>query len=166
MQTYQVPFPSVWSMAKQIAIFFVFEDTWHFVFHRALHWGPLYKRIHKQHHEFSAPFGLAAEYAHPVEVGLTGFGTVGAPILYAAFLGEIHIIAVYFWITCRLFQAIDSHSGYHFPWSLNNFLPFWAGAEHHDYHHEKFTECYSSSFRVSKNLLIKNYYNKLNYQRK
>ncbi|TIC01185.1 hypothetical protein E3Q18_00784 [Wallemia mellicola] len=147
MLTYQVPFPSVWQMAKQIAIFFVFEDTWHFVFHRALHWGPLYKRIHKQHHEFSAPFGLAAEYAHPIEVGLTGFGTVGAPILYAAFLGEIHIVGVYLWITCRLFQAIDSHSGYHFPWSLNNFLPFWAGAEHHDYHHEKFTECYSSSFR-------------------
>ncbi|TIA74669.1 hypothetical protein E3P91_00828 [Wallemia ichthyophaga] len=147
MQTYQLPFPSLWTMAKQIAIFFVFEDTWHFVFHRALHWGPLYKRIHKQHHEFSAPFGLAAEYAHPVEVGLTGFGTVGAPILYAAFIGEIHIVAVYVWIACRLFQAIDSHSGYHFPWSLCNFLPIWAGAEHHDYHHEKFTECYASSFR-------------------
>jgi methylsterol monooxygenase len=32
---------------------------------RAMHaYTPLYKRVHKLHHEFSAPFGLAAEYAH------------------------------------------------------------------------------------------------------
>ena len=24
-------------------------------------------------------------------------------------------------------QVVDAHSGYDFPWSLHNFLPFWAG---------------------------------------
>ncbi|RQM06631.1 hypothetical protein DH86_00001249 [Scytalidium sp. 3C] len=43
--------------------------------------------------------------------------------------------------------AIDAHSGYEFPWSLHHFLPFWAGAEHHDLHHEKFIGNYASSFR-------------------
>ncbi|KKA16268.1 Methylsterol oxidase [Rasamsonia emersonii CBS 393.64] len=66
-----VPFPSLWTMAYQIAIFFVMEDTWHYWSHRALHWGPLYKAIHKIHHQYSAPFGLAAEYASPIEV-MTG----------------------------------------------------------------------------------------------
>jgi methylsterol monooxygenase len=48
---------------------------------------------------------------------------------------------------CRLFQAIDAHSGYDFPWSLNKFIPFWAGADHHDFHHQAFVNNFSTSFR-------------------
>jgi hypothetical protein len=33
-----------------------------------------YKAIHKIHHQYSAPFGLAAEYASPIEVMILGFG--------------------------------------------------------------------------------------------
>ncbi|TKX26471.1 methylsterol monooxygenase [Elsinoe australis] len=142
-----VPFPPLYKMAYQIAIFFVIEDTWHYWLHRALHWGPLYKAIHKIHHQYSAPFGLAAEYASPIEVMLLGFGTVSAPIVWTAITKDLHILTMYCWIVLRLFQAIDAHSGYEFPWSLHHFLPFWAGAEHHDTHHEKFIGNYSSSFR-------------------
>ncbi|KAJ6104198.1 hypothetical protein N7523_010518 [Penicillium sp. IBT 18751x] len=142
-----VPFPTIWTMAYQIAIFFVMEDTWHYFSHRALHWGPLYKSIHKIHHQYSAPFGLAAEYASPIEVMILGFGTVGCPIVWCALTGDLHILTMYVWIVLRLFQAIDAHSGYEFPWSLHHFLPFWAGADHHDLHHEKFIGNYSSSFR-------------------
>ena len=38
-----------------------------FYTHWAMHHGALYRRIHKQHHEFKAPFALAALYAHPIE---------------------------------------------------------------------------------------------------
>ncbi|GFZ51202.1 C-4 methylsterol oxidase [Saitozyma sp. JCM 24511] len=68
MATYEVPFSPIWLMAAQIAFFFVFEDMFHYWAHRGLHYGPLYRHIHKVHHEFSAPIGLAAEYAHPLEV--------------------------------------------------------------------------------------------------
>ena len=145
--TTSVPFPSILTIAYQIAVFFVVEDTWHYWSHRALHWGPLYKNIHKIHHQYSAPFGLAAEYASPIEVMILGLGTVGTPILWCAITGELHILTMYLWIVCRLFQAIDAHSGYEFPWSLHHFLPFWAGADHHDTHHERFIGNYSSSFR-------------------
>lgn len=74
MQTYQVPFPDLKTMAMQVALFFVMEDAWHFVAHQALHYGPLYRRIHKLHHKYSAPFGLAAEYAHPLEILILGLG--------------------------------------------------------------------------------------------
>jgi methylsterol monooxygenase len=135
-------------MAYQIAIFFVMEDAWHYWTHRSMHESAfMYKRVHKIHHHFSAPFGLAAEYASPIEVMFLGFGTVGAPILYCSIFKDLHILTVYLWITCRLFQAIDAHSGYEFPWSLHHFLPFWAGADHHDVHHEKFVGNYASSFR-------------------
>jgi methylsterol monooxygenase len=144
---YGVPFPPVWKMAAQIVVLFIMEDAWHYWFHRALHYGPLYKAIHKMHHTYSAPFGLAAEYASPIEVMLLGIGTVGSPILLLGITGELHLFTMYAWIVLRLFQAIDAHSGYDFPWSLHNFLPVWAGAAHHDIHHEKFIGNYASSFR-------------------
>ncbi|RXK42503.1 methylsterol monooxygenase [Tremella mesenterica] len=147
MSTFEVPFSPPWLMAAQIAFFFVFEDTFHYWAHRALHYGPLYKNIHKLHHEFSAPIGLAAEYAHPLEVMILAQGTISGPFVYCLFRGDLHILTVYIWVTLRLFQAVDAHSGYDFPWSLRHFLPFWAGADHHDYHHQAFTNCYSTSFR-------------------
>ncbi|KAK0715834.1 C-4 sterol methyl oxidase [Lasiosphaeris hirsuta] len=144
---YGVPFPSIWTMAMQISIFFIFEDAWHYWFHRALHYGPLYKNIHKLHHTYSAPFGLAAEYASPIEAMLLGFGIVGSPIIWVSVFGDLHLLTMYVWIILRLFQAIDAHSGYDFPWSLRHIVPFWAGADHHDLHHEKFIGNYASSFR-------------------
>ncbi|CAD0098986.1 unnamed protein product [Aureobasidium mustum] len=107
-----VPFPPLYKMAYQIAVFFVFEDAWHYWMHRAFHWGPLYKAVHKIHHQYSAPFGLAAEYASPIEVMSLGFGTVGIPIVWCAITGDLHILTMYIWIVLRLFQAIDAHSGY------------------------------------------------------
>jgi len=141
------PFPVWTKMAYQIAFFFVMEDSWHYWSHRALHWGPFYRYIHKLHHTYAAPFGLAAEYASPIETMVLGLGTIGPPIVWAALTGDLHLVTVYVWILCRLFQAIDAHSGYDFPWSLHHFLPFWAGAEHHDVHHEKFIGNFASSFR-------------------
>ncbi|WLF76371.1 C-4 sterol methyl oxidase [Lodderomyces elongisporus] len=145
--TYQVPFPKLTTMLFQWALFFVLEDAWHYWLHRGLHYGVFYKYIHKQHHRYAAPFGLTAEYAHPVEVALLGMGTVGIPIVYCIITQNLHLFTVSIWIILRLFQAVDSHSGYEFPWSLHHFLPFWAGADHHDEHHHYFIGSYASSFR-------------------
>ena len=130
-----------------------------------MHTRYLYKYIHKIHHKYSAPFGLAAEYAHPAEVFILGAGTICGPLLYCYFTQNLHLLTVLIWIVLRLFQAIDAHSGYgqylkclfchdkvllaflDFPWSLNHILPFWSGAEHHDFHHMAFTNNFSTSFR-------------------
>jgi len=122
----------------------------------------MYQYIHKMHHEnsgtlppnlsfsshlliddddgigslpflFPAPFSIAGEYAHPVEQMILGVGTVIGPCLFAK-----HVTTVYLWMIVRLFQVVDCHSGYDFPWSLNRFLPFYGGAEYHDFHHETF----------------------------
>jgi methylsterol monooxygenase len=99
---YGVPFPSMTKMAVQIIIFFIIEDAWHYCFHRALHYGFLYKSIHKLHHTYSAPFGLTAEYASPIEVMLLGFGVVGTPILWVLFTNDLHLFTMYAWIFFRL----------------------------------------------------------------
>lgn len=59
-----------------------------------------------------------------------------------------HLSEVWIWLCVRLFQTVEVHSGYNFPWSLNHFVPFWGGAVFHDYHHETFTGNYSSTFIV------------------
>lgn len=149
MKVDTVPLPSWYDIAYQNVIFLVVEDAFHYWAHRALHTFPkLYKIVHKQHHEFAAPFGLAAEYAHPYEVLILSMGTFIGPLMYCLYTGgEFHVFTMLVWSVVRTFQAVDAHSGYDFPWSLHNILPFWSGAEHHDYHHQAFVGNYSTSFR-------------------
>ena len=47
---------------------FVIEDTWQFFVHLGLHHKKVYKHFHKLHHHFNSPFGMMAEYSHPLEV--------------------------------------------------------------------------------------------------
>eukprot|EP00158_Paraphelidium_tribonemae_P001352 Partr_v1_DN24292_c0_g1_i1_m36806 putative C-4 methylsterol oxidase len=147
MRISEGPFPSWQTMALQIVFFMLFEDTWGYWGHRFLHQPFMYKHIHKLHHEFNAPFGMTAEYAHPVETLILGMATIGGPLLYVACTGDLHLITVFAWLIVRLVQTVDAHSGYDFPWSLHKWFPLWAGAEFHDHHHMAFNGNYGSFFR-------------------
>ncbi|BCS21446.1 sterol desaturase family protein [Aspergillus puulaauensis] len=143
---YTLPFPKLSVIAAQIALFFIVEDTYHYWLHRAMHWGPLYRSIHRVHHQYAAPFGLTAEYASPAETFLLGLGTICPPLLLGYVTDNVHLITVLAWMALRQLQAIDAHSGYDFPWSLRRLIPFWGGADWHDDHHRYFRGNYSSSF--------------------
>jgi len=141
MSTDYQKIPSWWTIAWQMFAFLAVEDFYFYWIHRLLHYGPFYKYIHKVHHHHAAPFGIAAEYAHPIETLFLGFGTALGPVLFAN-----HLVTIWVWLLVRVFQTVEVHSGYNFPWSLNNLIPFWGGAEFHDYHHMAFTGNYSSTF--------------------
>jgi sterol desaturase/sphingolipid hydroxylase (fatty acid hydroxylase superfamily) len=49
-------------------------------------------------------------------------------------------------LLCELITS-DPPPTLDFPWSLQHIVPFWAGAEHHDFHHMTNTNNYASSFR-------------------
>jgi len=137
------PYPDFWTqMVPQIIVFFLVEDAWFYWIHRLLHWGPFYKYIHKIHHEHSFPFGMVAEYAHPIEVAVLGFGTFLGPFVF-----KPHLLTLWFWLFFRLWQEIDCHSGYDFPWSGNHWIPGFGGADFHDFHHMNFVGNYASTFR-------------------
>ncbi|KAH6564715.1 hypothetical protein BASA62_007763 [Batrachochytrium salamandrivorans] len=147
MKFLEVPFPTIPHLAATTVFCLIMEDFYQYFVHRLLHWGILYKMIHKQHHEFSAPFGIASEYAHPVETLVLGIGFFVGPLIWVTVFHDLHIISVAVWLAVRLIQVVDSHSGYDFPWALRHIFPFWAGSDFHDYHHMAFVGNYSSSFR-------------------
>ncbi|XP_023737011.1 methylsterol monooxygenase 1-1 [Lactuca sativa] len=46
-----------------------------------------------------------------------------------------HMITFWLWISLKQIEAIETHSGNDFPWTFTKFIPFYGGADYHDYHH-------------------------------
>ncbi|MSP63893.1 MAG: fatty acid hydroxylase family protein [Myxococcales bacterium] len=136
-----LPLPGLGTVVATLVASFVIEDAWHYFAHRSLHtrWG--WKHIHFMHHHYTTPFGVAANYAHPLETLWTGFGTV-LPVL----LFRPHLATMLLWIIVRQLQAISVHVGYDFPWRPSRFLPFLGGARFHDRHHRRFNRNYAPTF--------------------
>merc|ERR1711907_598701 len=94
-------------------------DTWFYWCHRLLHHPRLYW-IHKQHHTFHATVGIAATYSHPLESLVSGLGsTMIGPMLFPS-----NIVVWWVYFALRLYETVDSHCGYAFPWSLWRWVPF------------------------------------------
>eukprot|EP01121_Diplochlamys_sp_Union-15-3_P020560 TRINITY_DN803_c0_g1_i1.p1 TRINITY_DN803_c0_g1~~TRINITY_DN803_c0_g1_i1.p1 ORF type:complete len:282 (+),score=24.82 TRINITY_DN803_c0_g1_i1:47-847(+) len=140
---YSTPLPSWPKIAVIIIGCFIVEDFYFYWIHRFLHANFWYKFIHKIHHDHAAPFGIAAEYAHPLETVFLGFGTVLGPFVFCR-----HMFVLWVWLFFRVFQTIEAHCGYDFPWSPRHWIPFWGGAEFHDFHHETFSGNFSSTFTI------------------
>ncbi|KAF3573725.1 hypothetical protein F2Q69_00063697 [Brassica cretica] len=138
------PLPSWKEVSGQILFYFIIEDFVFYWGHRILHSKWLYKNVHSVHHEYATPFGLTSAYAHPAEILFLGFATIVGPALTGP-----HLITLWLWMVLRVLETVEAHCGYHFPWSLSNFLPLYGGADFHDYHHRLlYTKSgnYSSTF--------------------
>ncbi|TYG91317.1 hypothetical protein ES288_A12G252500v1 [Gossypium darwinii] len=125
-----LPLPSVWEILSQLTVYFMIEDYTNYWIHRSLHckWG--YENIHRVHHEYAAPIGFAAPYAHWLEILILGIPSFLGPAIAPG-----HMITFWLWIALRQIEAIETHSGYDFPWAPTRFIPFYGGADYHDYHH-------------------------------
>jgi len=129
----RTPLPSFGAIILQIAFCFLVTDFTFYWFHRALHLPMFYKRIHKQHHKFATTVGVASEYSHPLEDVTNSISTLAGTFI----LGEhMHMAVFWLYLTIRLSETIDAHSGYNFPFSPWRFIPLLhGGSDRHDFHH-------------------------------
>ncbi len=134
------PLPSGLTVLRDFVVFIAINDTLFYWVHRALHHKSIYKYIHKKHHEPKAPIGIFSKYAHPVEDLLVNI----LPTILGPFLIGTHCYVFWLWLAIRLFETVDAHSGYSFPYNPYHMFPFQGGADRHDFHHSHNVGCFGS----------------------
>ncbi|KAK6130186.1 hypothetical protein DH2020_036102 [Rehmannia glutinosa] len=109
-----LPLPPLWEVAAQLGVYFIVEDYGNYWVHRFLHckWG--YEKIHKVHHEYTAPIGFAAPYAHWAEILILGIPSFLGPAMVPG-----HMITFWLWIALRQIEAIETHSGKFVAYTLH-----------------------------------------------
>jgi len=144
------PSPASWQAPFLGLLWFVLHDVCFYCYHRLLHEVPfLYKKVHKQHHIFTAPFAWSSTAVHPIEMLLQSVGGLIGPILHSMCFGlPIHVLWI--WHSVIMVQGVFDHAGYDLPIPLDIFamLPGFGGTTFHDDHHRHFTCNYAAVFHT------------------
>ena len=107
--------PPVYQTCLHLTGMLVGCDTIFYWTHRALHHPLLYKRIHKQHHQYTESNVWASEYFGVVDIVLNIL-----PGIIPALLMQSHFYVLLLFTAMRQWQTVQSHAGYDLPFDPLN----------------------------------------------
>ena len=137
-------FPSAFTLAWQVAVCCIVEDTMFYTTHRLLHTPALYRWVHKTHHEYGSVTGPASEHAHPIEFLLGNL----LPAIAGPLLLQAHVATLCFFLALRVAVSVEEHSGFSFPLSPLRVTPWAALTAGHAWHHSHTVGVFASQFCI------------------
>jgi sterol desaturase/sphingolipid hydroxylase (fatty acid hydroxylase superfamily) len=129
-------FPDLVTIAWQVAVCAIIEDTLLYWMHRVEHHPIFYQWVHKQHHEFHVSNSWASGYATAWEK-LTVFIV---PAVAGCWILRAHIVTHAVLTFILVLDGFVAHAGYDLP-----FVPF-SSALRHNYHHSHNIGTYGLKF--------------------
>ena len=104
------------------------EDFGFYWFHRLAHcnhpWFPLYKWVHKIHHEYNVCVAVCCVYCHVLEQIFVNAAPLYAGLILCGYLSPLHMSTCTSYAFIRMYETHDAHSGYEFPWTPFGLMPF------------------------------------------
>lgn len=139
---FSAPF-SVGIFILHFIVILLVDDLVFYIIHRTMHQNKfLHQKIHSVHHKANQPFPLDFIYAHPVE-WLSGYAGAFVGVLLLFLFAPVNVYAFWLWCIFRSFHELEIHSGVRS--NIGKYIPFFATAEHHDYHHLRSKGNYAST---------------------
>jgi Delta7-sterol 5-desaturase len=135
---------SIWWMPASLLIAMILHETYYYWLHRWMHHPPVFRLVHKVHHDSSITSPWTAFSFHPLE-GL--IQALFLPLLLLVL--PMHLYVIIIQLTIMTFSSVINHldieiypKGFH-----RHFIGRWMiGATHHSLHHKQFKFNYGLYF--------------------
>jgi lathosterol oxidase len=140
-----------------VFLMLLIHDTYFYWMHRFMHLKPVFKYVHKIHHESTNPSPMAAFSFHPIEAILEA---MIVPIIIMII--PVHMAAIFLFLVCMTIINAMGHLGYElYPqgFTRHPILKYNNTSTHHNMHHKYFNSNYGLYLNVWDTLMNTNQQN-------
>ena len=103
MSSLPADIPTLHIFLCHMSVIAAVEEIGFYYGHRLMHVPFFYKKLHKQHHEWTAPVSWVAIYADPIEHVACNL----APVMLGPWLCNSHVAIYWFWLWLAVFVTIQ-----------------------------------------------------------